>query len=56
MRFRLPTQETLHEIEGRVAWSSAQHESATASGVGVAFIDGDGIDRLTRELEDLEFE
>ena len=56
MRFRLPTHETLHEIEGRVTWSSAQRKSATASGVGIAFTDGDGIDRLTRELEDLEFE
>ena len=56
MRFRLPTQETMHEIEGRVAWTSEQRKSATASGMGIAFTDGEGTERLAREIEDLDFE
>lgn len=44
VRFRLPGEETLWEIEGRVAW--ADH-----TGMGIEFVDRQAIARLARALE-----
>ena len=57
LRFRLPLHDTLHEIEGRVAWASNDSRDPHVSpGLGIAFTDSDATERLTRELEDLDFE
>ena len=52
VRFRLPGRETLHEIEGRVAWSQpAGADARRAPGMGVEFTDAVAIAQLARELD-----
>jgi Tfp pilus assembly protein PilZ len=54
-RFRLPAGDTLHEIEGRVAWwQPASADATRASGMGISFTDAVAISALARELEHLE--
>lgn len=57
VRFRLPSSEDLHEIEGRVVWDSGAPESGRSvkpSGAGIKFVDQSAIAKLARELEDYE--
>jgi len=58
LRFRLPSYETLHELEGRVVWVRAEGSRSGdpigAPGAGVQFIDSSATAQLARELEDYE--
>jgi Tfp pilus assembly protein PilZ len=57
VRFRLPTSEELHEIEGRVVWHSGTPEAGRPvkpAGAGIKFSDQTAIAKLARELEDYE--
>lgn len=56
VRFRVPGNEMLHEIQARVTW---HHESKNepgspvrTPGVGLQFLDQQAINELARELED----
>jgi len=55
VRFRLPDAETMHVIEGKVAWNRPAHASGgpvLAPGFAVQFTDNVAIAALARELED----
>jgi Tfp pilus assembly protein PilZ len=56
LRFCLPGGETLHELEGRVAWMMAGGRAAGGApapspGMGIEFTDPVGASKLARELE-----
>ena len=56
-RFRLPSGEELHEIEGRVVWRrdpAGPGQRVTGGGAGIKFTDQVAIAKLARELEDYE--
>ena len=56
LRFRLPSGQELHEIQGRVCWSNdpAEGTAQQAPGFGITFTSNDATNTLARELEDLE--
>jgi uncharacterized protein (TIGR02266 family) len=57
VRFRLPGGEELHEIEARVVWCRNPPEpgqSIAAGGAGIKFTDQTAINKLGRELEDID--
>ncbi len=53
VRFRLAGSDTLHEIEGRVAWSNAPDGTPNGGSLGMAieFTDATAAAALARELE-----
>lgn len=52
VRFRLPGNDTLFEIEGRVVWRQAPDDDAVAApGMGIEFVDPAGTSRLAHALE-----
>lgn len=55
-RFRLPSGEELHEIEGKVVWcrESADPGRAPTGGAGIKFTDQEAISRVARDLQDYE--
>lgn len=58
LRFKLPGDDELHEIEGCVIWQrvdGASNGAAQNSGVGIRFTDAAAVARLARALEDYDF-
>ncbi len=58
LRFKLPCDEDLHEIEGSVIWQrmdAARDRDAAGSGVGIRFTNPAAISKLARALEDYDF-
>ena len=53
LRFRLGAGGPLHEIDGRVVWSGAEHDTEKNPGMGVEFTDAGAAAALARELERL---
>ena len=55
LRFQLPERDTVHEIEGRVAWASAPgrgiHGVPHGTGMCIAFQDRRATKRLAEDLE-----
>ena len=56
LRFRLSSEDDLHEIEGRVCWhnDNSSEGPQQAPGFGIAFTSGDATERLSRVLENLD--
>jgi uncharacterized protein (TIGR02266 family) len=56
VRFRVPGNETLHELQAKVTWhhdaQPAENGEVRTPGVGLQFVDPKATNELARELED----